>query len=104
LHRYTYIHLAIQQEPSSVQPNRSTAHEQILIWSYRLFLRSVNVDGAHSLGSVRATLGLLARLVGLVNGNGVPGGAVGHALLLGGDLALLVGVGLGEARLGRGAL
>jgi len=67
-------------------------------------LRPVNINGAHGLGSVRAALRLLALLVGLVDGDGVPGGAVGHALLLGRDLALLAGVGLGEARLGGRAL
>ena len=70
----------------------------------RLFLRPVGVDGAHGLGGVRATLGLLALLVGLVDGDRVPGRSVGHALLLGGDLTLLGGVGLGEARLGGRAL
>jgi len=64
-----------------------------------LCCRPAGVDGAHGFGSVRTALGLLALLVGLVDGDGVPGGAVGHALLLGGDLALLAGVGLGEARL-----
>jgi hypothetical protein len=70
----------------------------------RLFLRPVGVNGAHGLGGVRATLRLLALLVGLVDGNRVPGRSVGHALLLRGDLALLGGVGLREARLGGRAL
>ena len=70
----------------------------------RLFLRPAGVDGAHRLGGVRAALGLLALLVGLVDGDRVPGRGVGHALLLGSDLALLGGVGLGEARLGGRAL
>lgn len=70
----------------------------------RLFLRPVGVNGAHRLGGVRAALGLLALLIGLVNGDRVPGRGVGHALLLGGDLALLGGVGLREARLGGSAL
>lgn len=69
-----------------------------------LFLGPVGVDGAHRLGSVRATLRLLALFVGLVDGNRVPGGGVGHAGLLGGDLALLGGVSLGETRLGGSAL
>ena len=72
--------------------------------SCRLFPGSVGVDGAHGLGRVGAALRLLALLVGLVNGDGVPGGGVGHALLLGRDLALLGGVGLGESRLGGSAL
>jgi hypothetical protein len=70
----------------------------------RLFLRPVRVDGAHRFGGVRATLRLLALLVGLMDGDRVPGRGVGHALLLGGDLALLGGVGLREARLGGRAL
>ena len=70
----------------------------------RLFLRPVGVNGAHRLGGVGAALRLLALLVGLVDGNRVPGRGVGHALLLGGDLALLGGVGLREARLGGRAL
>ena len=72
--------------------------------SCRLFRRPVGVDGAHGLGGVGAALRLLALLVGLVDGDGVPGGSVGHALLLGGDLALLGGVGLGESGLGGRAL
>jgi len=70
----------------------------------RLFLGPVGVNGAHSLGGVGAALGLLALLIGLVDGDRVPSGAVGHALLLSSDLALLSGVGLGEARLGGRAL
>lgn len=69
-----------------------------------LFLGPAGIDGAHRLGSVRATLGLLALLVGLVDGDRVPSGGVGHAGLLGGDLALLRGVSLGETRLGGSAL
>jgi hypothetical protein len=100
LHRYTYIHLAIQQEPfsSTIKSLNYSSTDSTLVC--RLFLRPVRVDGAHRLGSVRAALGLLALLIGLVDGNGVPGRSVGHAGLLGRNLALLVGVGLGEARLG----
>jgi hypothetical protein len=60
--------------------------------SHRLFGGSVGVDGALSLGSVGAALGLLALLVRLVDGDGVPGLGVGHAALLLGDVTLEVEV------------
>jgi len=56
--------------------------------SHRLFLGSVGVNGTLRLGGVRAALGLLALLVRLVDGNGVPGLGVGHAALLLRDVAL----------------
>jgi hypothetical protein len=56
--------------------------------SHRLFGGSVGVDGALGLGSVGAALGLLALLVRLVDGDGVPGLGVGHAALLLGDITL----------------
>lgn len=105
LHRYTYIYISHSCKsplPGAVNPLNNSSTDFTLVC--RLFLRPVGVDGAHRLGSVRAALGLLALLVGLVDGNGVPGRGIGHALLLGGDLALLGGVGLGEARLGGRAL
>ena len=88
--------------PGTVKSLNNSSTDSTMVC--RLFLRPVGVDGAHRLGGVRASLGLLALLVGLVNGDRVPGRSVGHALLLGGDLALLGGVGLGEARLGGRAL
>jgi uncharacterized membrane protein len=80
------IHIYISQSCKSpltatVKPLNNSSTDSTLVC--RLFLRPVGVDGAHSLGGVRAALGLLALLVGLVDGDGVPGGAVGHALLLG---------------------
>ena len=56
--------------------------------SHRLFCGSVGVDGALGLGGVGAALGLLALLVRLVDGDRVPGGGVGHAALLLGDIVL----------------
>jgi hypothetical protein len=99
LHKYTYIHLAILARSPSSTVAKTAQHAKSSIDSH-LFRRPVGVNGAHSLGGVRAAFRLLALLVGLVDGDGVPGRAVGHARLLGRDLALLVGVGLGEAGLG----
>lgn len=99
----------LQLQLSSFRKNKQASAQRLksqnrLLSICRLFLGPVRVNGAHGLRSVRAALGLLALLVGLVDGDRVPGGGVGHALLLGGDLALLGGVGLGEAGLGGGAL
>jgi hypothetical protein len=100
--RYTYIHPI--SRPCRISPTRrddkkiklnslndstnNSSTDTFSAGSHRLYRGSVGVDGSLGLGSVGTALGLLALLVRLVDGDGVPGLGVGHAGLLVGDVAL----------------